>query len=140
MEEIERLTAGQVKFKIMDLERQIQIQRNKNSNVNKRFEEKENMYKQRIQGLRTHLRDLQEDQELLKNGGQGFFNKKRVKIEDVKNNIDERVEKINGNLERLLKDNQNDFANFYEMKIHEVRRLLDQEHKKKSIKVGFTIC
>lgn len=137
MEEIEGLTAGQVKFKIQELQRQIEIQRNKNSNIEKRFMEKENLYQNRIRSLRGNLRDLQEDHELLKSGGQGFFNKKKVKIEDVKNNIDEKVEKINSNLEKLLKDNQNDFANFYEMKIHEVRRLLDQEHKKKSIKVNF---
>lgn len=50
--------------------------------------------------------------------------------------IDDKVGHIQAHLERLLSENQADFTKFYELKIREICRVFEHEHRKKSIKVG----
>ena len=61
MEGIEGLTAGQLKFKILDLERQVEIQKNQNISLEKQFGQKESLYTNKLDDLKNFLSDLEED-------------------------------------------------------------------------------
>jgi flagellar capping protein FliD len=61
MEEIERLTVGQLKFKIFELEKQVEEQKNSNSSLKKQFEKKEELYWKSLSKLQNVVQDLEED-------------------------------------------------------------------------------
>ena len=73
---------------------------------------------------------------LLEENKGNFLNKKQDKIQLTRVNIDDKVGNIQSHLERLLNENQADFSKFYELKIREICRIFEYEHRKKSIKVG----
>ena len=72
---------------------------------------------------------------LLETNQGGFLIKKQVKIKNARVNIDDKVGHIQIHLDRLLNENQADFTKFYELKIREICRVFEHEHRKKSIKV-----
>ena len=73
---------------------------------------------------------------LLKRDEGGFLKKKQEKIRMTRVDIDDKVVHIQSHLDRLLAENQADFTKFYELKIREICRIFEYEHRKKSIKVG----
>lgn len=62
--------------------------------------------------------------------------KKQEKIRLARVDIDDKVGLIQSHLDKLLSENQADFTKFYELKIREICRIFEHEHRKKSIKVA----
>jgi hypothetical protein len=73
---------------------------------------------------------------LLEENKGNFLSKKQDKIKDARVDIDDKVGHIQSHLERLFNENQADFTKFYELKIREICRIFEYEHRKKSIKVA----
>ena len=61
MEDIEGLTVGQLKFKILELEKQVDEQKNSNESLKKRFDKKEELYWKSLSKLQNVVQDLEED-------------------------------------------------------------------------------
>jgi flagellar capping protein FliD len=61
MEEIEGLTVGQLKFKILELEKQVDEQKNSNQSLKKQFEKKQDLYWKSLTNLQRIVEDLEED-------------------------------------------------------------------------------
>ena len=61
MEAINGLTAGQLKFLILDFESQIEIHKKEHLSLQKKIQIKNNLYEYRIEKLRNTLFDLQDD-------------------------------------------------------------------------------
>ena len=61
MDEIEGLTVGQLKFKILEIEKQVDEQKKSNQSLRKQFDKKEDLYWKSLTKLQHIVEDLEDD-------------------------------------------------------------------------------
>ena len=61
MQEIDGLTVGQLKFKILELEKQVDEQKTSNQSLQNKFEKKKEIYWNSLSELQKIVQDLEQD-------------------------------------------------------------------------------